>query len=215
MTNKGKNQGAKMVTEAKNSLVTLYPSSLPPTELWPVPRVTNVVSTVNLDICIDLKLLALSTRNIEFNPKRFSAAVMRIREPKATALVFRTGKLVITGAASRADGHLAGRKFARAIQKALDVQPKYLDFKVQNLVASVSCGFLIRLEGIARAHTVFAQYEPQLFPGLVYRVMKPKVALLIFVNGKIVLTGAKTEEDMRKAYNDVFPILWENQLQPY
>ncbi|KAK4701074.1 transcription initiation factor TFIID TATA-box-binding protein, partial [Phenoliferia sp. Uapishka_3] len=155
-----------------------------------VPTLQNIVATVNLDCRLDLKTIALHARNAEYNPKRFAAVIMRIREPKTTALVFASGKVVVTGAKSEDDSRLASRKYARIIQK-LGFEAKFLDFKIQNIVGSCDVKFPIRLEGLAYSHGHFSSYEPELFPGLIYRMVKPKVVLLIFVSGKIVLTGAK------------------------
>jgi transcription initiation factor TFIID TATA-box-binding protein len=115
---------------------------------------------------------------------------MRIREPKTTALIFASGKMVVTGAKSEDDSRLASRKYARIIQK-LGFDAKFTEFKIQNIVGSCDVKFPIRLEGLHYGHGKFSSYEPELFPGLIYRMLKPKVVLLIFVSGKIVLTGAK------------------------
>ncbi|KAK2880116.1 hypothetical protein FQN49_000563 [Arthroderma sp. PD_2] len=158
-----------------------------------VPTLQNIVATVNLDCRLDLKTIALHARNAEYNPKRFAAVIMRIREPKTTALIFASGKMVVTGAKSEDDSKLASRKYARIIQK-LGFNAKFTDFKIQNIVGSCDIKFPIRLEGLASRHHNFSSYEPELFPGLIYRMMKPKIVLLIFVSGKIVLTGAKISE---------------------
>lgn len=75
----------------------------------------------------------------------------------------------------------------------LSLQAKFLDFKIQNFIATADLRFPIRLESLQQAHGQFSSYEPELFPGLVYRMVRPKVVLLIFVNGKIVFTGEKTK----------------------
>ncbi|KAJ2520731.1 TATA-binding protein (TBP), partial [Coemansia sp. RSA 1937] len=82
-----------------------------------VPTLQNIVATVNLDCRLDLKSIALHARNAEYNPKRFAAVIMRIREPKTTALIFASGKMVVTGAKSEDDSKLAARKYARIVQK--------------------------------------------------------------------------------------------------
>lgn len=166
---------------------------------------------------------------------------MRIREPKTTALIFASGKMVVTGAKSEDDSKLAsefcpvasapciliaglGRKYARIIQK-LGFNAKFtgaqlsfgacskkminnaIDFKIQNIVGSCDIKFPIRLEGLASRHHHFSSYEPELFPGLIYRMMKPKIVLLIFVSGKIVLTGAKVREEIYQAFELIYPVL--------
>ncbi|XP_024937790.1 TATA-box-binding protein isoform X2 [Cephus cinctus] len=82
-----------------------------------LPQLQNIVSTVNLNCKLDLKKIALHARNAEYNPKRFAAVIMRIREPRTTALIFSSGKMVCTGAKSEEDSRLAARKYARIIQK--------------------------------------------------------------------------------------------------
>lgn len=131
---------------------------------------------------------------------------MRIREPKTTALIFASGKMVVTGAKSEDDSKLAARKYARIIQK-LGFNAKFTDFKIQNIVGSCDIKFPIRLEGLASRHHNFSSYEPELFPGLIYRMIKPKIVLLIFVSGKIVLTGAKVREEIYQAFEMIYPVL--------
>lgn len=157
---------------------------------------------------MDLKTIALHARNAEYNPKRFAAVIMRIREPKTTALIFASGKMVVTGAKSEDDSKLASRKYARIIQK-LGFNAKFTDFKIQNIVGSCDVKFPIRLEGLAYSHGTFSSYEPELFPGLIYRMVKPKIVLLIFVSGKIVLTGAKVREEIYQAFEAIYPVLNE------
>lgn len=75
------------------------------------------------------------------------------------------------------------------------------------VVGSCDVKFPIRLEGLASKHHNFSSYEPELFPGLIYRMMKPKIVLLIFVSGKIVLTGAKVREEIYQAFELIYPVL--------
>ncbi|KAK9895006.1 TATA-box-binding protein [Cystobasidium minutum MCA 4210] len=177
-----------------------------------VPTLQNIVATVNLNVRLDLKTIALHARNAEYNPKRFAAVIMRVRQPKTTALIFASGKMVVTGAKSEDDARLAARKYARIIQK-LGFEASFNEFKIQNMVGSCDVKFPIRLEGLAFSHGHFSSYEPELFPGLIYRMVKPKVVLLIFVSGKVVLTGAKVREDLYDAFNNIYPVLTEFRKQ--
>ncbi|OAQ99740.1 hypothetical protein LLEC1_07581 [Akanthomyces lecanii] len=191
--------GVTPATPAATPAATQGPSGITPT-------LQNIVATVNLDCRLDLKTIALHARNAEYNPKRFAAVIMRIREPKTTALIFASGKMVVTGAKSEDDSKLASRKYARIIQK-LGFNAKFTDFKIQNIVGSCDIKFPIRLEGLASRHHNFSSYEPELFPGLIYRMIKPKIVLLIFVSGKIVLTGAKVREEIYQAFEMIYPVL--------
>jgi transcription initiation factor TFIID TATA-box-binding protein len=155
------------------------------------------VATVNLGCTLNLKQITLHARNAEYNPKRFAAVIMRIREPKTTALIFSSGKMVCTGAKSEESARLAARKFARIIQK-LGFSATFKEFKIQNIVGSCDVKFPIRLEQLQTRHQNFCSYEPELFPGLIFRMLQPKVVLLIFVSGKIVLTGAKEKSHIHE-----------------
>jgi len=173
-----------------------------------IPTLQNVVSTVNLGCKLDLKNIALKARNAEYIPKRFAAVIMRIRDPKTTALIFASGKMVCTGAKSEETSKLAAKKYARIIQKLEEKSDlKFHEFKIQNIVGSCDVKFPIRLEGLAFAHNHYSSYEPELFPGLIYRMVQPKIVLLIFVSGKIVLTGAKIREEIYEAFENIYPVL--------
>ncbi|KAB2630452.1 TATA-box-binding protein 2-like [Pyrus ussuriensis x Pyrus communis] len=187
-----------------------------------VPTIHNIVSTAFLGCKLDLKQIVLQARNAEYNPKRFAAVIMRITEPKTTALIFASGNMVCTGAKSEEQSKLAARKYARIIQK-LGFAVKFQRFEIRNIVASCDVKFPIRLEGLAYSHGAFSSYEPEIFPGLIYRMKmeqkepqesevpkkKKNVVLLIFVSGKIVITGAKVREDTYKAFENMYPVLTE------
>ncbi|XP_052036984.1 TATA box-binding protein-like 2 isoform X2 [Apodemus sylvaticus] len=171
-----------------------------------VPQLQNVVSTANLACKLDLRKIALNAKNTEYNPKRFAAVIMRIREPRTTALIFSSGKVVCTGAKSEEESRLAARKYARVLQK-LGFPVRFFNFKIQNMVGSCDVKFAIRLEILALTHRQFSSYEPELFPGLIYKMVKPQVVLLIFASGKVVLTGAKERSEIYEAFEKMYPIL--------
>uniref|UniRef100_H3G670 TATA-box-binding protein n=1 Tax=Phytophthora ramorum TaxID=164328 RepID=H3G670_PHYRM len=166
----------------------------------------NVVGTVDLKTPLDLKTIALHARNAEYNPKRFSAVIMRLRDPKTTALIFGSGKIVITGGTSEDSCRLAARKFTRVIQK-LNFPAKFTEFKVRNVMGTCDIRFPIRLEGLLNDHARFSSYEPELFPGLIYKLVEPKLTLLIFVSGKIVLCGARDSNHLHQAIDKMYPVL--------
>ena len=172
-------------------------------------RIQNMSSTANFGVPLDLKQIALKCRNTEFNPKRFGAVIMRLREPRATALIFASGKICITGVKSTHNATLAVKKFAYILERVGFTPKEFVDFKVQNIVGTADVGFPIRLEGLVYAHSAFASYEPELFPGLIYRLVSPRVVFLIFVSGKIVITGAKKESDLSNAFTKLYPVLVE------
>jgi len=171
------------------------------------PLIHNVVATANLGVSLDLKKIALTARNAEYNPRRFAAVVMRIREPKSTALVFKSGKLVVTGTKSEKDAKHAARKFGRIIMKVGYPDAKFKEFHVENLVSTFAVPFPIHIEQLYRdlPPERHSQYEPEVFPGLIYKA--PTGTLLIFVSGKCVMIGMKTQDDIDKAFLDIIPRL--------
>ena len=135
---------------------------------------------------------------------------MRISSPKSTALIFQTGKIVCTGTHSIEESKIASKKFARIIKK-IGYTIRYSNFNVQNIVGSCDVKFQISLRTLVEQNTDFCQYEPEVFPGLVYRMPQPKVTLLVFSTGKVVLTGAKDEDSLNLAYKKIYPILFDNK----
>jgi len=113
----------------------------------------NITPRLVLNLPVYSPLLTLLSQ-------RFAAVIMRIREPKTTALIFASGKMVVTGAKSEDDSRLASRKYARIVQK-LGFDAKFSEFKIQNIVGSCDVKFPIRLEGLAYSHGQFSSYEPE------------------------------------------------------
>ena len=177
----------------------------------------NIVATVSLKLPyndeLDLRQIALKARNAEYNPKRFAAVIMRQREEntKTTALVFRSGKIVITGAKSEEMALAAGKKYGKMIRKIVNSKVEIGEFKIHNVVATADFGMEIGLERLNLEHNKFSSYEPELFPGLVYRMISPKCVMLIFASGKVVFTGAKTRADVLSARDCIEPVLRKHQ----
>lgn len=171
------------------------------------PILQNIVSTANLKCTLDLRTIALHAKNAEYNPKRFAAVIMRIKEPKTTALIFASGKMVCTGARSEEDSRKAARQYAKIIQK-LGYKVVFSEFKIQNIVGSCDVKFQISLEGLSTSNK-YCSYEPEIFPGLIFKMYKPKIVLLIFVSGKIVLTGAKERKEIFEAFQVIYPLLYK------
>ena len=183
------------------------------------PKLQNIVSTANLCCKLDLREIALQARNAEYNPKRFAAVIMRIKQQKTTALIFSSGKMVCTGAKSEDESRKAARKFAKII-KSLGFQVEFKEFKVQNIVGSCDIKFKIHLTKLNTAlgglndraknqkgRKFICHYEPEAFPGLIYHMTQPEIVLLIFVSGKIVLTGAKQKNEIYEAFDKIYPLL--------
>ena len=107
-----------------------------------LPKLQNIVSTANLNVKnLDLREIGRKCRNVEYKPKRFAAAIMRIREPRTTALIFSSGKMVCTGAKNEDDSRKAALKYAKDIKKISYSKVKMSEFEIQNIVASHDVGF--------------------------------------------------------------------------
>eukprot|EP00914_Ancora_sagittata_P034228 GHVO01069126.1.p1 GENE.GHVO01069126.1~~GHVO01069126.1.p1 ORF type:complete len:251 (+),score=24.87 GHVO01069126.1:22-774(+) len=178
----------------------------------PTPVIQNVIASVHLDAALDLRKIAVSARNAEFNPRKANAVIIRLRNPKCTGLIFRTGRMIITGAKNLPDSKLGGKRMAKLCQKVGHPNVRFCGYKVENIIASADAGFPVRLEGIARDHHEFCNYEPELSPGLVYRYNPAddhRAVLLIFVSGKVIVTACKTFDHVCKTFEAIFPLLWQ------
>ena len=171
-------------------------------------RIVNIIGSMSFGTRVDLNKVATSVRNAEYNPKKFPAVILRIFEPKATALVFENGKCNVIGCPSEELTFLASKKFARII-KLLGYTVTIKDFKMSNLVTTVDFHIPIHLESLATAkgHRVFVQYEPEIFCGLVYRMAQPSLTFIIFVSGKVIITGAKSREEIEEGIKYIKPIV--------
>lgn len=166
--------------------------------------VQNVVSTNSLGAeQMDLKKIALNYKLCEYNPQTFAAATIRILEPRSTALVFASGNMVVTGCKSTLESRLAARKYTR-IYQSLGIPVMFRQFKIQNIVASSSTGFPIKLQDIANAYGPYVTFTPDLFPGLIFRSINPKLVFLIFRSGKVVITGARNVNDIKHTFRSLY-----------
>ena len=162
-------------------------------------KIENVVATVVVEITekIDLNQIARKHAEVEYNPERFPGLVMRIEKPRATILIFSTGKMVVTGLRKAAEAPRVVEKVVKNIRKA-GIKVTNPKITIQNIVASGDLHTNIDLN-MAAIVMEYAMYEPEVFPGLIYRMQEPKTVFLIFSTGRIVCTGAKKKEIVRDA----------------
>ena len=162
-------------------------------------KIENVVATVVVEITekIDLNIIARKHADVEYNPERFPGLVMRILKPKATILIFSTGKMVVTGMRKASEAGRVVEKVVKNIRKA-GIKVSNPEITIQNIVASGDLHTNIDLN-MAAIVMEYAMYEPEVFPGLIYRMQDPKTVFLIFSTGRIVCTGAKKKEIVREA----------------
>ncbi len=160
--------------------------------------VVNIVVSSSLEHDIPLEKMAATLSNTEYNPEQFPGLVIRIKDPKTSALIFSSGNIVCTGARSLEKVDESIKKIIESLEKIgikIKIKPK---INVQNIVASGSIGMDLNLNTLAMKLDN-TEYEPEQFPGLVYKLMEAKATFLLFSNGKIVCTGTKSEEMVHKA----------------
>ncbi len=157
-------------------------------------KVENVVATVTAKIeeKMDLNVIAQKFTDVEYNPERFPGLVMRVPDPKATLLIFSTGKMVVTGFRDASEAEIVVNTAIKRIQTCkINISDPVII--IQNIVASgdLKCAVDLNMAAVVME---YAMYEPEVFPGLIYRMQDPKTVFLIFSTGRIVCTGAKTKE---------------------
>ena len=177
-------------------------------------RIENVVGTATLNQRIDLNAVVKGNPGVEYRPEQFPGLVFRLKRPKTATLIFSSGKMVCTGAKSEKESRRAVMKVVKELKKSGIIIIGKPEFKIVNTVASASLGGLIDLERSAYS-LGRTMYEPEQFPGLIYRMDEPKVVILLFASGKLVCTGAKKEEDVYKAVGKLHKKLEEEELIYY
>jgi len=163
-------------------------------------KVENIVASTVFAEKLDLDMIAQSLEDAEYEPEQFPGLVYRLKNPKTATLLFRSGKANCTGAKNIEDVRKTVDIIAEKLKNLGMSINKNLDIVVQNMVAMANLGGELNLTETATALGLEnVEYEPEQFPGLVYRVKEPKVALLIFTSGKVVCAGARNTEDISKA----------------
>ena len=168
-------------------------------------KIENVVANARIADELDLKYVEAHLEDAKFTKKKFPGLVYRTKEPKAAFLIFRSGRVVCTGAKNEEDVRRAIDKLASELRKLPDIGdkvPPHPEFKVQNIVASADLKRELNIGAIVEALGLECmEYEPEVFPGLVYRLEEPKTAILVFSSGRLVITGGRTKEECERAAN--------------
>ncbi len=162
--------------------------------------ITNMVASASLGLELDLFALAQRIKEIEYEPEQFPGAILKFKEPKASLLLFKNGKVVCVGCKKRS-----------IIKKTIDktiklltpyakkiIRKKKPKIEITNMVASADLDMDLDLYKIASALDD-VEYEPEQFPGAILKIKEPKASLLLFKNGKVICAGAKTEEEIDRA----------------
>ncbi len=176
-----------------------------------VIHIQNVVAAAALNQKVDLNAVVKSYPGVEYRPEQFPGLVFRLKRPKTATLIFNSGKMICTGAKSEQEARRAVMTVVKEMKKGGIIIISKPDLKVVNMVASASLGGRIDLEQ-AVSTLRKTMYEPEQFPGLIYRMDEPKVVILIFASGNLVCTGAKKEQDIYDAVHKLHANLEEQNL---
>ncbi len=174
-------------------------------------NIENVVASATLNQKVDLNAVVKGYPGVEYRPEQFPGLVFRLKRPKTATLIFSSGKMVCTGAKSEKEARRAVMKVIKELKRGGIIIISKPELKIQNIVASAILGGLIDLEKAAFTLGK-TMYEPEQFPGLIYRMDEPKVVILLFASGKLVCTGAKKEQDVFDAVAKLHVLLEEKAL---
>ncbi len=158
-------------------------------------KVQNIVATISLEKKVSLTKLARTQPNTEYNPDTFPGLVLRVKEPKSAVLVFSSGNLVCTGTKSISQVRNVVQQVIKQLKKIgvnVVITPK---ITVQNIVASGAIDLTLNLNTLS-LELENTEYEPEQFPGLVYKLENPTATFLLFSNGKLVCTGTKNKAQL-------------------
>jgi transcription initiation factor TFIID TATA-box-binding protein len=177
-------------------------------------NIENVVASATLKQKIDLNSIVRLFPGVEYRPEQFPGLVYRLKKPKTATLIFSSGKMVCTGAKSEAQAKKAVIKVVDELKRNGIVILGKPEIQIQNIVSSAGLGGRIDLEKTTYS-LKRTMYEPEQFPGLIYRMDDPKVVILIFASGKLVCTGAKKEAEVPRAIAILQKTLEEKELITY
>ena len=180
----------------------------------PIIEIVNVVASATIDQKLDLNKIQEKFPDVEYHPDVFPGAVFRLKNPKTATLLFSTGKMVCTGSRSEEIAVKAVNIVVNKLRKEGIKIKKNAVVTIQNIVSSINLGGRVSIEKVART-LPRSMYEPEQFPGVIHRMLDPKVVILIFASGKLVCTGGKTEKDVYRSVNQLHSLLEEKGLMIY
>ena len=166
--------------------------------------IVNVVASAALGHELNLDDIAFELDGSEYDQMRFPGLIYKLKEPKTAVLLFRSGKMVCTGARSIAEVHTAINTVVEQLHQIGLPKTGDLNIVIQNIVSTTFLGSTLNLIQIAMSLGFEnVEYEPEAFPGLVYRMDSPKVVLLLFGSGKMVCVGARQVSDIKAAIRNI------------
>jgi transcription initiation factor TFIID TATA-box-binding protein len=163
---------------------------------------------------LDLSLLKSKLNNTQYDSNRFPGLFIRFNNPKCVIIIFRNGKLILTGLKSSDNIELIVKKLVLKLDKIEEITllKDQIKTEIVNIVVTANLFKEINLDAAA-VKLNNAIYEPEVFPGLIYNSYSPvKSVFLIFSTGKIVLTGIREERVIEPVLVNLGRLLKEEDL---
>ena len=180
----------------------------------PSPFIHNIVATAQIQTSAPLQLDRLKQifRFSSFNRRKFAAVTLRLVRPNCTILLFTSGKLVITGSKSSSEALLSAYRVRGLLRRACVGQTFHIAaFEIQNVVSHCELvlkeGEILDIEALYERYHIYSTYQSHIFPGLIFRYPNLKVVALMFFSGKVVLTGAKSLDDIDQGWDVIYSLL--------
>lgn len=198
------NMAPESLSTTNTSTSTEKPSEPDPPEIDIV--INNVVCSFSVRCHLNLRQIALTGANVEYRREN-GMITMKLRKPYTTASMWSSGKVTCTGATSEDQAKVAARRFARCLQK-LGFKVRFNNFRVVNVLGTCSMPFAIKITAFSERYKEQADYEPELHPGVTYKLTQPKATLKIFSTGSVTVT-APSVADVQAAIEYIFPLVYE------
>jgi len=181
----------------------------------PIINIENIVASATVKHRMELNAVVKAFPDAEYRPGRFPGLVFRLKKPRTSTLIFGSGKMICTGAKSEKEAERALRKLVKVLKEGGILIMEKPEIKVVNVVATVNLGGSVDLSELYESERGMRGrivYEPEQFPGLIYRMDSPRAVFLIFSSGKLVCTGARKEEDIHQAATKLHRKLKEKNM---
>jgi len=183
--------------------------SVPQIAIKPTFKIENIVASSELGLELDLYTIAYKLHDVEYEPEQFPGAILKLKDPKTSLLLFKNGKIICAGGKNEKEVTDAIAITMKMLEKYSKITPPKNfkpKFVIQNIVASAALGVELDLYGIA-SEVPDVEYEPEQFPGAILKFLVPKTSLLLFKNGKIICTGGRSEADVSAALHQAAKLL--------
>nr|CAG4644271.1 EOG090X0CO7 [Lepidurus arcticus] len=168
--------------------------------------INNVVCSFSVKCHLNLRQIAQAGANAEFRREN-GMVTMKLRKPNCTASIWSSGKMTCTGSTSEHEAKIAARRIARIVQK-LGFRARFAHFRVVNVLGTCTMPFGIKITMFSQQFKENASYEPELHPGVTYKLKEPKATLKIFSTGSITVT-APSVRNVQLAIEHIFPLVFE------